>query len=95
VRIDETYIVGNNNDTVLSTTLDMREPSMTLLDPSTIVNETRHDHLNKANGSSIQVHINPAEETIEEIPPTMPSNSQHRFQSIVLAMTALRDQQKV
>lgn len=72
----------------------------TLLDTSTVINETYdEDKSKKSDGSSIQININARQElnekSHEENSMMTYSNSREKFKSLVLVMTALKDSQKV
>lgn len=75
------------------------EPPNPPLDTSTVIHETQADQSKKTDGSSIQIHMNSREQSkeisVEQVPLTMPSHDRTKFQSMVLAMTGLKDHQKV
>ncbi len=57
-----------------------------------MINETGDNNTSKkSDGSSIQINIHSREELNEK----SSSNDQHKFKSLVLTMTALKDEQKV
>ncbi len=89
-------MVNNNNNNLVSLIeLEPQPSSPVLLDTSTVINETRHDNSKKLDGSSIQLNINSGQKLHEETSLSRSSNDQKKFQSLVLAMTALKDDQKV
>lgn len=93
--MNETCVIEQSVNTVSTVQLD---PS---LDTSTVIHETQHDQTRKTDGSSIQIHLQTSREetndlSVEQIPSNnSSSNDQKKFQSLVLAMTALKDYQKV
>ncbi len=89
-------MVNNNNNNLVSLIeLEPQPSSPVLLDTSTVINETRHDNSKKLDGSSIQININSGQKLHEENSLSKSSNDQNKFKSLVLAMTALKDNQKV
>ncbi len=76
-----------------------RPSSPALIDTSTVINETRQENSKKSDGSSIQININSRHEcnenSHEENLLSKSSNDQQKFKSLVLTMTALKDEQKV
>ncbi|CAF3341027.1 unnamed protein product [Rotaria socialis] len=98
-QINETYLINNNNDTVTSIEPEPGQTSHVLLDTSTVIHETPYDNSKKSDGSSIKININSIEESIEKAHEEHSSfNSsidQQNFKSLVLAMTALKDDQKI
>jgi hypothetical protein len=92
-------VINNNNDTVPSIEPTPQPSSPILLDTSTVINETRYDHSKKSDGSSIQINIHSREEFNEKSHEnnslSKSSNDQQKFKSLVLTMTALKDDQKV
>ncbi|CAF0839768.1 unnamed protein product [Adineta steineri] len=96
IAINETYVINNNDDTISAVELEPRPSSTTLLDTSTVINETRYDNTKKSDGSSIQINIDSRQELNEKhSSPPKSSNDQNKFKSLVLAMTALKDHQKI
>ncbi|CAF0737972.1 unnamed protein product [Rotaria sp. Silwood1] len=100
VQINQTYVTTNNND--ISSLIEpepQQVSSHIALDTSTVINETRNDNSKKSDGSSIQVNINSKEElnkkSLENNASLKFSNDQQKFKSLVLAMTALKDDQKI
>lgn len=81
------------------TDLEIRPSPLALVGTSTVIDETRDDHTKKSDGSSIQINIHSREEsheqTQEEHRLAKSSDDQEKFKSLVLAMTALKDEQKV
>ncbi|CAF5182991.1 unnamed protein product, partial [Rotaria sp. Silwood1] len=95
-----TYVTTNNND--ISSLIEpepQQVSSHIALDTSTVINETRNDNSKKSDGSSIQININSKEElnkkSLENNASLKFSNDQQKFKSLVLAMTALKDDQKI
>ena len=74
---------NKNNETVSLIEPEPRPTSPTLIDTSTVINETHAENSKKSDGSSIQINLNSRHESDE------------KFKSLVLTMTALRDEQKV
>ncbi|CAF0886515.1 unnamed protein product [Rotaria sordida] len=100
VQINQTYVTNNNNDTIPSIEPEPQQlSSHILLNTSTIINETRYDNSKKSDGSSIQININSKEELNKKLhednSSLKSSNDQQKFKSLVLAMTALKDDQKI
>ena len=87
---------NSDND---KTNPEIRPSSPVLIGTSTVIDETRQDHTEKSDGSSIQININSREEshekTQEENRLAKSSNDQEKFKSLVLTMTALNNEQKV
>ncbi len=92
-------INNNNNNIVPSIEPELHQSSLVLIDTSTVINETRNDHSKKSDGSSIQININSRQElnekSDEENSSAKSSSDQQKFKSLVLTMTALKDEQKV
>lgn len=65
-------------------------PSPHPVDTSTVIHETRNDATKKSDGSSIQLNMHSHEEL-----PLLSTDDRQKFQSLVLTMTALKDEQKV
>ncbi len=88
-----------NNNIVPSIEPELHQSSLVLIDTSTVINETRNDHSKKSDGSSIQININSRQElnekSDEENSSAKSSSDQQKFKSLVLTMTALKDEQKV
>ncbi len=87
-------MINNNNDIISSIEPELQRSSPVLVDTSTVINETHHDNSKKSDGSSIQININSREE-LNENSFSKASNDQQKFKSLVLTMTALKDEQKV
>ncbi len=92
-------MINNNNNIVPSIEPELHQSSLVLIDTSTVINETRNDHSKKSDGSSIQININSRQElnekSDEENSSAKSSSDQQKFKSLVLTMTALKDEQKV
>jgi hypothetical protein len=92
-------VINNNNNIVPSIEPELHQSSLVLIDTSTVINETRNDHSKKSDGSSIQININSRQElnekSDEENSSAKSSSDQQKFKSLVLTMTALKDEQKV
>lgn len=73
------------------TRTEIRSSPPALIGTSTVIDETRDDSTKKSDGSSIQININ----SMEEHRLVNSSNDQQKFKSLVLTMTALKDEQKV
>ncbi len=76
---------NKHNETIPPIEPELRPSSPTLVDTSTVINETCVENSKKSDGSSIKIDINSRNE----------SNIQQKFKSLVLTMTALKDEQKV
>jgi len=87
-------VINNNNDIISSIEPELQRSSPVLVDTSTVINETRDDNSKKSDGSSIQININSRQE-LNENSLSKTSNDQQKFKSLVLTMTALKDEQKV
>ncbi len=87
-------MINNNNDIISSIEPELQRSSPVLVDTSTVINETRDDNSKKSDGSSIQININSRQE-LNENSLSKTSNDQQKFKSLVLTMTALKDEQKV
>jgi hypothetical protein len=87
-------VINNNNDIISSIEPELQRSSPVLVDTSTVINETRDDNSKKSDGSSIQININSRQELNENLL-SKTSNDQQKFKSLVLTMTALKDEQKV
>ncbi len=87
-------MINNNNDIISSIEPELQRSSPVLVDTSTVINETRDDNSKKSDGSSIQININSRQELNENLL-SKTSNDQQKFKSLVLTMTALKDEQKV
>ncbi|CAF2337061.1 unnamed protein product [Rotaria sp. Silwood2] len=100
IQINQTYVTTNHNDIIPSIEPEPQQlSSHVLLDTSTVINETRNDNSKKSDGSSIQININAKEalnkKSHEENSSLKSFNDQEKFKSLVLAMTALKDDQKI
>lgn len=73
--------------------------SHAILDTSTVIHETPYNYSKKSDGSSIQLNISSRIElnkkSNEEATALKSSIDQQKFKSLVLTMTALKDDQKV
>lgn len=95
IGANETYVV-DNNISAIEPVLQPLTTSSILIDTSTVIHETRHENSKKSDGSSIQININSRnEKSSEEISLSKSSHDQEKFKSLVLTMTALKDEQKV
>ena len=79
-----------------------QKSSCIVIDTSTVNNEIiDNNELRKSNDSSIQINVNPRENLNEQLheyeqnSSQKSSNDQQKFNSLVIAMTALKDSQKV
>ena len=92
--MNETFVIDQSVNPVSI------EPLNPPVDTSTVIHETQQDQTKKTDGSSIQIHLQTTNEqtndiSVDQISATIASNDRNRFQSFVLAITALRDDQKV
>ena len=79
---------------------NFQQLSHVIRDTSTVINETHNDTSQKIDESLIQINMNSRQELNENVHERKnislkTSNDQEKFKSLVIAMTALKDDQKV
>lgn len=89
-QTNETYIIEKENPIAIEAESEHQLPSPHPIDTSTVIHETRNDTTKKSDGSSIQLNMHSHEEL-----PLLSTDDRQKFQSLVLTMTALKDEQKV
>lgn len=87
---NETYVVAKENPIIIENESEHQLPSPHPVDTSTVIHETRNNSTKKSDGSSIQINIHSDEEL-----PSLSTDDRQKFQSLVLTMTALKDEQKI